>query len=137
MNINLRSTFICCREVIPYMIKRKLGRIVNFTSSAVPANSTQQMAYLVAKAGVVALTRGLAKDLLSHGIFVNAIGPGLTDTRVWHGSRSDDLKFEDMVKQTPMGRALRPEEIAEWVAFLSEVTCTTGQAVYVNGGSAI
>jgi NAD(P)-dependent dehydrogenase (short-subunit alcohol dehydrogenase family) len=139
LRMNLTGTFNCCAEVVPHMVKRKRGKIVNISSSAARFMSRYfaTMAYVAAKGGVSALTRQLAWHLGGDGINVNAVEPGHVWTELteeqWP-SFPDELK-ERIISEIPMGRMCKPQEIADAVLFLasSDAGFMTGSAIEVNG----
>jgi 3-oxoacyl-[acyl-carrier protein] reductase len=132
--INLKTQFNVTRAVVPGMIERGYGRIVNMSSVTGPVVANpDESAYCAAKAGVVGMTRGLALDVAKHGITVNAVGPGWIQT----GSTVDG---EDVGgENTPIGRSAFPEEVGKLVCFLGsdDATYITGQLVVIDGGNTI
>ncbi|HMK93650.1 MAG TPA: SDR family NAD(P)-dependent oxidoreductase [Thermoleophilia bacterium] len=132
--INLKSQFLVTRMVLPHMIERGAGRIVNVSSVTGPVVANPEEAvYCAAKAGVLGLTRGLALDVAKHGITVNAVGPGWVAT----GSQAEG---EDVGgDNTPLGRSARPDEISRVICFLAsdDASYITGQLVVVDGGNTI
>jgi 3-oxoacyl-[acyl-carrier protein] reductase len=134
MAINLKSQFLVTRAVVPHMIERGSGRIVNVSSVTGPVVANPDEAvYCAAKAGVLGMTRGLALDVARHGITVNAVGPGWVAT----GSQAEG---EDVGgDNTPLKRSARPEEIARVICFLAsdDASYVTGQLIVVDGGNTI
>jgi 3-oxoacyl-[acyl-carrier protein] reductase len=132
--INLKSQFLVTRAVLPHMIERGYGRIVNVSSVTGPVVANPDEAvYCAAKAGVLGMTRGLALDVARHGITVNAVGPGWVAT----GSQADG---EDVGgDNTPLKRSARPEEIGRVICFLAsdDASYITGQLVVIDGGNTI
>jgi len=132
--INLKTQFNCCKAVLPDMLSRGWGRIVNISSTTGPLMALKGVSpYCAAKAGVLGLTRGLALEVARSGVLVNAVGPGWVDTggltkRGYAGAAA-----------VPMGRACRPEEIAKLVAFLAsdDNSYVTGQLIIIDGGNSI
>jgi 3-oxoacyl-[acyl-carrier protein] reductase len=132
--INLKTQFNCCKAVVPHMIERGYGRVVNVSSVTGPvAANPGQPEYCAAKGGVLGLTRGLALEVGKKGITVNAVAPGWVDT----GGTSE--RGRRGAQATPMGRAARPEEIAYLVSFLASERASyiTGQLIVVDGGNTI
>jgi 3-oxoacyl-[acyl-carrier protein] reductase len=132
--INLKSQFLVTRAVVPHMIERGYGRIVNVSSVTGPiVSNPDEAVYCAAKAGVLGMTRGLALDVARHGIAVNAVGPGWVAT----GSQAEG---EDVGgDNTPLRRSARPEEIGRVICFLAsdDASYITGQLVVVDGGNTI
>ena len=141
VDLNLRSVFVFCREVVPIMRARKYGRIVNISSAAGRSTGrTKLLPYTAAKAGVLGLTRELARQVAPHGITVNAVCPG----RILSGARAEeswnqlsDREKEETLDSIPAGRLGSPDEIAAAVAFLAsdEASYITGACLDVNGGA--
>jgi len=147
IDLNLRSQLVSTKTALPYMRSRGGGSILFTSSTSGLAGSPWSPIYSTAKAGVIGLTRGLAKRYASQGIRVNAICPGPIDTpmlRVFVNrpdqKGSEDANVEDLVRKaaslTPMGRAARPEEIASAALFLlsDDASYVTGIAMPVDGG---
>jgi 3-oxoacyl-[acyl-carrier protein] reductase len=139
VNANLRSTFLCSQAVQPSMVARGAGRIVNVASMAGRATSTLGGAhYTAAKAGVLGLTRHLAREWASVGITVNAISPGIVDTPMVRGG-IDAEGLERVRQSIPLQRLADPAEVAALVSFLlsDEATYITGANVDIHGGELI
>lgn len=134
--LNLKSAFLCSKAVIPHMLARKSGRIVNLSSIVGRSAPTLSAAhYSAAKAGVRGLTWHLARELAPHGITVNAVAPWLTLTDRIKKLRSPEVDAA-LKAQTPMGRFAEPQEVAEAVLFLASDAAAymTGATLDVNGG---
>ncbi|NPV92213.1 MAG: 3-oxoacyl-[acyl-carrier-protein] reductase [Firmicutes bacterium] len=135
--INLKGTFNCCKAVVRPMIKNKSGRVINISSVAGVTGNAGQVNYAASKAGVIGITKSLAKELASRGITVNAIAPGLIDTQM--RAKLPPAAEEKLLQAIPMGRLGHPEEIAALAAFLAsdQAGYITGQVIQVDGGLAI
>lgn len=137
MKIDLYGTFYTCREAISYMIKNQSGVIVNVSSIWGISGASMESAYSAAKAGVIGLTKALAKECGPSGIRVNAVAPGFIDTKM-NSALSDEDK-EAFFEETPLMRGGTPEEVAESVYFLSSDSASfiTGQVLTPDGGITI
>jgi len=134
--VNLRSAFLCCRAVAPQMMERKSGVIVNVSSVvARHGGGPGELAYTAAKGGLSALTRGLAKELAPHGIRVNTVAPGPTDTPFHDGLRTH-AQLEALIPRIPLGRLGVADDNVGAILFLASEASRfiTGQSVEVNGG---
>jgi len=134
INANLTSAFYCSREAVRPMMKKKWGRIVNLSSVVALTGNIGQTNYASSKAGVIGLTKSLAREYGAKGITVNAIAPGFIDTDMTR-SLGDKARYA-MLSQIPLGRAGSPEDVAKVTAFLvSDEACyITGQVLAVDGG---
>ena len=132
-DVHLKGPLNCVRAVVPHMKEKMYGRIVNVTSTYAYMGSPAVIAYTMAKAGVINLTKALAKDLAPH-ITVNAVAPGNIETDMAAGASPEFL--QRVVDQTPLRRFGQPEEVAHAIAFLcSEATSfITGHVLVVDGG---
>ncbi|MBQ8203140.1 MAG: SDR family oxidoreductase [Clostridia bacterium] len=133
-DINLKGVYNCCRAVTPVMVNQKSGKIINISSMWGQVGASCEVAYSASKAGVIGLTKALAKELAPSGITVNAVAPGLIET-----SMNNDIPAEDLsefVEEIPLGRMGSPNEIAAAVYFLAsgEADYITGQVLGINGG---
>ncbi len=137
MNINVKSTFLCCRAAIPLMTGRGWGRIVNMSSQAAhDGGGNGASHYAAAKAAIITFTKGLAKELASEGITVNCVAPGLTST-AFHDTFTAPEARQAMVRNTPLAREGRPVDVAEAVLYLvSDMSAfITGETININGGA--
>jgi 2-hydroxycyclohexanecarboxyl-CoA dehydrogenase len=135
--INLRGVLLCTRAVLDGMIARRRGRIVSIGSDAARVGSTGEAVYAAAKAGVIGFSKTLARELARHGITVNVVCPGPTDTPLFQGIAAENPKLMGALERAvPLGRLGRPEEIAAAVAFLAsdDAGFVTGQTLSVSGG---
>lgn len=134
--INLTGTYLCCRTVLPYMVKHGRGSIINVASTTGSHGAcAHAAAYVSSKGGVTLLTRAMAIDHAKQGIRVNVICPGPTDTPMLRKAMTPD-QLEAFAKTFPMGRLGRPEEIASAALFLASegASFITGSTLYVDGG---
>jgi 2-dehydro-3-deoxy-L-rhamnonate dehydrogenase (NAD+) len=136
LDVNLTSTFLCCRAAIAPMRQRNSGRIVNLASIAGKEGNAGMTGYSAAKAGVIALTKSLGKELAATEIRVNAIAPAVIATDLVK-QMSDDA-YRSVLAKIPLGRAGRPEEVAAMVAWLASDECSfsTGAVFDMSGGRA-
>lgn len=137
LNTNLKSAFICTKAVVRYMMKQRWGRIINISSISGVIGNPGQANYSAAKAGLIAFTKTIAREFASRGITSNAIAPGFILTDIT-SELSEQLKSE-LIKQIPVERFGKAEEVAELVAFLASdrAAYITGQAIHVDGGLAM
>ena len=134
---NLKATYLCSRAVLPVMKEQGWGRIVNFSSTAGKNVSTVGGPhYTAAKAGILGLTRHLAKEVAVHGITVNSVCPGLIDTEMVR-SVIDEDRAKSFAASFPVSRLGEPSEVAELVAFLASdrTAYITGASLDINGGA--
>jgi NAD(P)-dependent dehydrogenase (short-subunit alcohol dehydrogenase family) len=136
LDVNLKGSFFCAQAAARLMVQRgRPGAIVNIASQAV-RGAVLGVHYSASKGGVVAMTRAMALELAPHGIRVNAVAPGLTDTaQPRYGHDEDALAI--MARAVPLGRMARPEDIADVIVFLAsdDARFITGETIHANGGS--
>lgn len=133
--VNLKGSWLCAKAVIPEMIARRWGRIINLSSSAGFRGAPGGAHYAATKAGLVGLTKSLALELAAHGITVNAVAPGITDTAQPRGALSP-AEFDTRVAQIPIGRITTTADVAGLIAYLAGPAsgAVTGQTIHINGG---
>ncbi|MCK4325313.1 3-oxoacyl-[acyl-carrier-protein] reductase [bacterium] len=134
IEINLKSTFNCCKAVVKGMMKERSGKIVNIASVIGLVGNVGQANYAASKAGIIGLTKSLAKELAPRGINVNAIAPGFIKTEMTE-RLSQEVKTE-MLKRIPLAKLGEVEDVAEAVLFLvsEQARYITGQVMNVDGG---
>ena len=135
IDVNLNGSFLCSKAVLPIMKANKFGRIVNMSSSAGRSVSTLGgVHYTAAKAGVLGLTRGMAKEVAPFGITVNAVCPGLIDTEMARENCSPE-RLRAYEESFPIPRLGTPEEVAQLIVFLAtDAAYITGASIDINGG---
>jgi 3-oxoacyl-[acyl-carrier protein] reductase len=136
LEVNLNGTYYCCRAALRALMKAKdAGRIINITSITGEGGSAGQAPYVAAKAGIIGLTKTLAKEYASRGITANAVSPGYIDTDMT-ASELPPARREELMKTIPLGRVGTPEDVAAAVAYLAGPGggYVTGQVLRVNGG---
>jgi 2-dehydro-3-deoxy-L-rhamnonate dehydrogenase (NAD+) len=136
IDTNLTGVFLCCRAVVPYMIQQNYGRIVNVASIAGKEGNPNASAYSAAKAGVIAFTKSLGKELATLKIAVNCITPAAAKTRIFDQISQEHIDY--MLAKIPRGRFLEVTEVAAMVAWLvsEENSFTTGAVFDLSGGRA-
>ncbi|MCD7737521.1 MAG: 3-oxoacyl-[acyl-carrier-protein] reductase [Lachnospiraceae bacterium] len=134
---NLKGAFLCMKEVSGVMMRQRYGRIVNISSVVGIHGNAGQMNYAASKAGVIGMTKSMARELGSRGVTVNAVAPGFIDTDMT-AALSEKTKGK-MEEQIPLKRIGAPEDVAKAVAFLvsDEASYITGQVLCVDGGMGI
>ena len=134
MNINLKGSFLCSQQAAKQMMKQKSGAIVNISSIVGVMGNGGQANYSASKAGVIGLTKTLAREVASRGIRVNAVAPGFIDTEMTR-VLAEPVK-QELIKGIPMAKLGMPEDVARCVAFLvsDRSSYITGQVINVNGG---
>jgi NAD(P)-dependent dehydrogenase (short-subunit alcohol dehydrogenase family) len=148
LNVNLTGAFLCTQQVLPGMVARGYGRIINIASTAALRGYPYVAAYCAAKHGLLGMTRALALEVAKKGVTVNAVCPGFTDTPMVEravenivaatGRSADDAR-QQLAEANPMGRLVRPEEVSQAVVWLAQraSSAVTGQAIAVAGGEAM
>jgi len=136
MRINLDGPFMCCKAIVPLMIAQNYGRIVNIASVAGKEGNPNAPAYSASKAGVIALTKSLGKELAGYDIGVNCITPAAAKTAMFEQMTQSHIDY--MLSKIPRARFVNVEEIAALVAFCASADCsfTTGAAFDISGGRA-
>jgi 2-dehydro-3-deoxy-L-rhamnonate dehydrogenase (NAD+) len=136
LRINLTSQFLCCRAVAPHMVRRKYGRIVNIASIAGKEGNPNAVAYSASKAGVIALTKSLGKELAQSGVLVNCVTPAAAKTAIFDQMTKQHIDY--MLAKIPMNRFVTVDEIASLVCWLASEDCafSTGGVFDISGGRA-
>jgi 3-oxoacyl-[acyl-carrier protein] reductase len=136
LNIDLKSVFLCTRAVLRPMLKQRWGRIISLASVVGIIGNAGQANYASAKAGVIAFTKSVAKEVASRGITANALAPGYIDTRMTQAL--DEKQADELKKKIPLGFVGEPDDVAAAVAFLAseDARYITGQVLNIDGGMA-
>ena len=136
-NVHVKGTYNCCQSVLPYMIEKKQGKIINISSIWGLTGGSCEVHYSAAKAAVIGLTKALAKELGPSSIQVNCVAPGIIDTEMNAFLNEDET--HELVDETPLLRFGKPEEVAYSVLFLAsqKADFITGQVLSPNGGFVI
>ena len=136
INLNLNAVFYCCKAVVPFMAKNNYGRIVNIASIAGKEGNPNAMPYSAAKAGVIALTKSLGKELADKNIAVNCVTPAAAKTRIFDQISQEHIDY--MLSKIPRNRFVKVEELASLVAWMSsdENSYTTAGVFDLSGGRA-
>jgi 3-oxoacyl-[acyl-carrier protein] reductase len=134
LRTNLKSAWLCSKAVVRPMMRKKYGRIVNMSSASGLMGQMGQTNYSTSKAGMIGLTKALAREVASRGITVNAVAPGFIATALTEKMPQDIL--EELIKYIPMQRTGSVEDVANAVAFLAsdQASYITGQVLSVDGG---
>lgn len=137
INTNLNGVFYCTRAALRHMIKNRWGRIINISSVIGITGNIGQSNYGAAKAGIIGFTKCVAREVASRGINVNAVAPGFIETEMT--KKINQQMIDELLRKIPLGRAGKPDEIAEVVVFLasSSADYITGQTIHVDGGMVI
>ena len=136
IDIDLTGLFYCCRAIVPHMIEKNYGRIVNIASIAGKEGNPNAMPYSAAKSGVIALTKSLGKELANKNIAVNCVTPAAAKTRIFDQMTKEHIDY--MLSKIPRNRFLKVEELASMVSWLvsEENSYTTGAVFDLSGGRA-
>ena len=136
MRVNLDGPFIVCKAIVPAMLKQKYGRIVNIASIAGKEGNPNASHYSASKAGLIALTKSLGKELAAHDILVNAVTPAAAKTAIFDQMTQQHIDF--MLSKIPKGRFVLVEELAAMVSWLASEDCafSTGAVFDISGGRA-
>jgi 2-dehydro-3-deoxy-L-rhamnonate dehydrogenase (NAD+) len=136
IDVDLNGPFLCCRAVVPHMVKAKYGRIVNIASIAGKEGNPNAAAYAAAKGGVIAFTKALGKELAQSGVLVNCVTPAAAQTAILDQVTPEFAKF--MLSKIPMGRFVKVDEIAALACWLASEDCSfsTGAVFDISGGRA-
>lgn len=132
MSVNSRAVYFCCKNAASLMLKSHSGSIVNISSMWGEVGASCETLYSMSKAGVIGLTKALAKELAPSGITVNCVSPGIIDTRM-----NRDFSKEELIGEVPLERIGTPEEVARAVLFFAQSGYITGQDLSVSGGMII
>ncbi len=137
LGINADGVFFCNRAVLPGMIERGYGRIVNVASIAGKDGNPMAGAYSASKAAVIALTKAIGKDVARTGVVVNCVAPAVIETPILEGISQEHIDY--MVERIPMGRMGRPDEVAALICWLASEECSfsTGATYDISGGRAV
>lgn len=135
LNTNLKGSFNMIRHVINGMIKKRSGTIINISSIVGVIGNAGQVNYAASKAGIIGMTKSVAREVASRGITCNAIAPGFIETDMTAGLKEEIIKL--MVAQIPMKKLGQVEDIAQTAVFLAKSQYITGQVIHVNGGMAM
>ncbi len=135
IHTTLRGAYNCCRSVVPHMVKKEWGRIINISSNAGVHGHAGDTAYGSAKAGLIGFTKSLAKEVAKRGITANVVVPGFLKTDMTAPLFNTEDKLKSEIEGIPMGRPGEPQEIAEVVSFLAfKASYVTGAVIMVDGG---
>lgn len=137
LNVNLKGTFLCCQVVVAQMVAQQYGRIINISSVSAKEGNPMLAAYVASKAGVIALTKSLGKEIALTGVTVNCVTPTMIE-REPVKAMSEEY-FNSLLDKIPMRRLGKPEEVAVLIGFLAseEMSFTTGQTYDLSGGRSV
>jgi 3-oxoacyl-[acyl-carrier protein] reductase len=136
LRVNLTGSFLCCRAVAPHMVRAGYGRIVNIASVAGKEGNPNAVAYSASKAGVIALTKSLGKELAQTGVLVNCVTPAAAKTAIFDQMTEQHIQY--MLSKIPMNRFVNVDEVASLVCWLASEDCSfsTGAVFDISGGRA-
>jgi 2-dehydro-3-deoxy-L-rhamnonate dehydrogenase (NAD+) len=136
LDVNLTGAFLTCRAIVPHMLARNYGRIVNIASIAGKEGNPNASHYSASKAGLMALTKSLAKELAPRNVLVNCVTPAAARTEIFNQMKQEHVDY--MLGKIPMGRFLEPEEVASLICWLASEECSfsTGAVFDISGGRA-
>lgn len=140
LNIDLKGTFLCSQHVLKYMVKQKKGAIINISSVHSYATLPMAVPYAAAKGGIVCMTKSMAIEFAPLGIRINAVSPGLTDTKIWEDIKAAGKSEKDIIefwmRHIPMKRVQTVHEVGKTVAFLAsdDASYITGTNIFTDGG---
>ena len=136
IDVNLVGPYLTCRAIVPHMVHQGYGRIVNIASVAGKEGNPNASHYSASKAGLIALTKSLAKELATKGVLVNAVSPAAAKTAIFDSMTPQHIEF--MLSKIPMGRFLQVDEAAAMIAWLATEDCafSTGAVFDLSGGRA-
>jgi NAD(P)-dependent dehydrogenase (short-subunit alcohol dehydrogenase family) len=139
MNLNVYGVFNCSRAILPHMLERKYGKILNISSGAGLTGMPRCLAYGASKAAIMAFTKGLAKEVVASGINVNSVAPGVGDTNFMPTGGFPDGEINKAISTVPTGRATTPEEVGNMIVYLCSDLASNivGQVFFVDGGHSI
>ncbi len=134
LSINLKGAFLCAKSALKYMAKQRSGTIINIASIVGAMGNAGQANYVASKAGLIGLTKTIAREYANRGITANAVAPGFIETAMTQ-ALPENVR-QELAKQIPMGKLGTPEDVANAVRFLASpwASYITGQVVHVNGG---
>lgn len=136
INLNLYGTLNCTKSVLPHMIQRKSGKIINISSGAGVSGTPNFVMYGASKAAVIIFTKGLAKEVISSGVYVNSIAPGIGDTNFLKTANFPIDELAKTLSVVPTGKPTTPEDVGNMVAYLASVLSNNivGQTFLIDGG---